>query len=210
MNDDRRKLALDRLKALSDGVFAIVLTILVLGLDVPDPELFKTRGVWGMLLAMEPQLRPYFACFMGIAVMWITQVVIFHYIQGVSRPFVWLNLLFFFFVTLNPFLTEMRATHVGNGDVAILYSSALTIEFLLLWVIWRRAVFHLRDKPLSRDVIWSFDFRIFGAIGFCILGAALAPINERLATLMFVGVPALFLVHRKLDGGWQQDDSTAT
>jgi len=207
MNADRRTLALDRLKALSDGVFAIVLTILVLGLEAPDPEVFRTEGVWGLLLAMEPQLRPYFACFTGVAVLWITQVVIFHYIQSASRSFVWLNLLFFFFVTLNPFLTEMRAIHVGDGHVAILYSTALTIEFSLLWVIWRRAVYHLRDSPVSRDVARSFNLRMLGAIGFCVLGAAMAPINERIAALMFTGVPLLFLVHRKVDAGWRQGGS---
>ena len=196
MDANQKGLTLDRLKAFSDGVFAIVLTVLVLELEAPDTQ---GIGIRELLVAMEPQLRSYISSFACITVFWITQVVIIHYIDHTDRTFIWLNVLLFLPVSLAPFLTELRTTHMGNPSMAWLSGGTQVAALLILLGIWRYATQRLRTKPLSRDVVRSLDLRIYAAIGLYLLGAMLAPWNERVATLCFLLGLLPFFNHQKLD-----------
>lgn len=190
---------LERLQGLSEGIFAIVSTILVLGLDMPEQKVIEDGGLRALQLAMEHQLRPYLASFASIAALWVTHVAIFHYIRRVDRPFIWLNLAFFFLVSLNPFITEMRGTYQGLPLTAVLYSFFLIADFLLLLLIWHYAANRLRSSPPAREIIRSLDRRIYGSIALYIVAALVSRYSERLATLILVCVPLLFLTHRKVD-----------
>ncbi len=71
IDESQTPLSLDRLKALSDGVFAIVITILVLELDVPESHYFTESGILAFLAKIEHQLLPYIASFALTAGYWV-------------------------------------------------------------------------------------------------------------------------------------------
>lgn len=205
MNPMRAELSLDRLKAMTDGVVAIVLTILVLDLDVPSRAELQSRGAWGMLMLMEGQLRPYVSSFASVASIWLTQMVILQFIQRGSRAFIWLNLVLLLFLSIHPFLNELRAAHMGNTSLAFLFAGVQIICFLLLLWIWHYTIRQLVDKRPSKAVVHSLDLRIWGAIALYIIGASLVAVNERIATAFFVSVPLLFVTHRSFDAASEAD-----
>ncbi len=88
MNQRHGELSLDRLKAMTDGVVVIVLTILVLELNVPSAQDLQSKGAWGVLLLMEDQLRPYISSFASVASLWLTQTVILQFVQRGSRVYI--------------------------------------------------------------------------------------------------------------------------
>ena len=66
--------SVERLAALSDGVFAIALTLLVLDLHVPDARaLHSEADLWAALLLLAPRLVPYLLSFMTLGIFWVGQ-----------------------------------------------------------------------------------------------------------------------------------------
>jgi uncharacterized membrane protein len=107
---DKTIMQLDRIKALTDGVLAIVLTILVLGFEVPDHE-FSTDGLLGFLVKLREPFIAYVVSFGIVAAYWIQHAAMFRLLRFGNRTLVWLNLLFMLPLTLLPFFTELRAEY---------------------------------------------------------------------------------------------------
>lgn len=128
-------LSLERLKALSDGVFAIVITTLVLELEVPETHDFSESGILAFLLKIEHQVLPYIASFALTAGYWVLHHVMLDSISRSDRYFLWLNLLFMLPLTLAPFVTGMSAEYPGEIGVAAIFGAVQLANFLLLLVI---------------------------------------------------------------------------
>ena len=105
------RLTLDRLNCLSDGVIAIVLTLLVLGVDIPEHHDFSAEGLVSFLAKVEYQVVVYAVSFVLIGSYWMQHNVMFHFFRNGSRGLTWLNLLFLFEVTLLPFTTKLIGTY---------------------------------------------------------------------------------------------------
>src|SRR6267378_5005187 len=101
-----------RLEALTDGIFATVMTVLVLSLSVP----VIASGVTGSRLSSEvvvdiealwPNILGYVLSFLLLAVLWISHHSVFHYVTRVDRPLLWLNTLFLLTIGFLPFSTAL-------------------------------------------------------------------------------------------------------
>ncbi len=124
----------NRLEALSDGVFAIAMTLLVLDLKVPE----RTHHMNGaemvhQLSAMWPAFLSYAITFLLAGTFWYTHHVISHFVQHTDKGFLWLNLLFLMMVSLLPFSAGLL-THMSVHPVSQLfyYGNQLSIAVLLL------------------------------------------------------------------------------
>ena len=133
-----------RLEALSDGIFAIVMTLLVLDLKVPElPRNIPQTE----LLAHIRELGPFFFSFgftfiLAVA-FWFFHHLIFHHIRHVTRPLVWLNMGFLMFVSLLPFSTGMLGRFFSFQMVAVLFyfgNQFILAAFLKIqWIYAKRA-----------------------------------------------------------------------
>lgn len=100
-----------RLEALSDGVFAIAMTLLVLELKVPDVQ--RNAAAADVLRAMRPEAIGYITFALSFALasqFWMLQHVMFHYVRHANRPLAILTLVFLMFVSLLPYSTKMLTT----------------------------------------------------------------------------------------------------
>jgi uncharacterized membrane protein len=193
------QLSLERLKALSDGVFAIVITILVLELEVPETHDFSESGLLAFLLKIEHQLLPYIASFALTAGYWVLHHVMLDSISRCDRYFLWLNLLFMLPLSLAPFVTGMRAEYPGEISVSAIFGAVQLANFLMLLVIWRYGVRHLTASPVPAKVVRGMYVRLFMAMALNIIGVLLVPVSERLVTVTFLCTPFLFVSHKDVD-----------
>src|ERR1041385_165018 len=110
--------SLDRLAALSDGIFAVAMTLLVLDLRVPmhdvrhaehplwDAETWRTESeVWHALGEVGPHFLPYAISFMTLGIFWIGQQTQFNHFAGTDRHLTWIHIAFLAVVSLMPFST---------------------------------------------------------------------------------------------------------
>lgn len=102
------ELGKNRIEALSDGIFAIAMTLLVLELKLPAlPQSASNVEVWPALMKLWPVLVSYAASFASLGVYWIAHHNIYHAIRRSNRVLLCLNILFFMLVSFVPFATSV-------------------------------------------------------------------------------------------------------
>lgn len=195
------KMQLDRTTALADGVLAIVLTILVLGFEVPDHE-FSRDGLLAFLAKLRVPLVAYVVSFGIAATYWVQHTSIFHFIRVGNRTLVWLSLAFLLPATMMPFLTEMRTEYHSEYRITILYAAVNVLCGLLLLLIWHYVGSRGLTRPLAPGVDRSMRRRIYLGIGLNVLGAAVAPISVYLSSAVFLALPVIYFSHRAVDSHW--------
>jgi len=105
---------LDRLAGISDGIFAVGMTLLVLGLSVPTLSAGATEGdLWQALLRLGPNVLVYAMSFMTLGIFWVGQGTQLNLLARGDRNYTWLQLLFLLAVTLVPFSTGLLAHFPG-------------------------------------------------------------------------------------------------
>ena len=101
---------LDRIAGISDGIFAVGMTLLVLGLSVPALSAVSTEGdLWKELLRLGPNVLVYTMSFMTLGIFWVGQGTQLNLLARSNRNYSWLQLAFLFAVTLVPFSTALLA-----------------------------------------------------------------------------------------------------
>jgi uncharacterized membrane protein len=130
----------NRIEALTDGIFAIAMTLLVLSLDVPagvnNPS---DAAVMAMLTNLGPALYHYFLAFFILASFWIAHHVQMHRLRHIDSRFLWINIVALLFVTLVPFSTSLVGDYPDETFAAVAFEINLLILGLLFAAQWRYA-----------------------------------------------------------------------
>src|SRR5262245_12950012 len=107
----RGGLPANRIEALSDGVFAIAMTILVLEIHVPSVDQVPPRELVHVLWRMWPKIAGYVVTFVNIGTLWIGHHFQFHYIRRTDRTLLWLDLFYLMFVSFLPFAAGLVGSY---------------------------------------------------------------------------------------------------
>jgi len=133
--------SIERLSALSDGVFAVAMTLLVVDLHHPVKEtIHSEQALQVALLAMSPQLMTYFMTFLGLGIFWLgqqTQLV--HFARG-DRGLSWIHIGFLCAVALMPLSTRLLREFIHYRTALLCYWVNVLLLGLMLYVSWRHAV----------------------------------------------------------------------
>jgi uncharacterized membrane protein len=128
-----------RAEAFSDGVFAVAITVLVFGLQLPGPRRGCTTTACQLLHAW-PHYLAYVVSFLTIGIMWMNHHTILAHVERVDRPLLILNLLLLLGIVAIPFPTALVADnlgHQGGTAAAVTYGLvmiAISIGFDGLWI----------------------------------------------------------------------------
>src|SRR5215813_13631048 len=123
-----------RLEAFSDGVFAIVITLLILNVHVPDGRTLTIAT----LRPLIPPLATFVLSFIIVGVYWIWNHHTLHFVKEVNRRLLWLNLLVLLCVVFIPFPTSLLGTGFNNPLAVRLYGLSLiatNVSRLFFWLI---------------------------------------------------------------------------
>ena len=127
-----------RLEAFSDGVIAVIITIMVLDLKVP-----QLAGIAG-LESVTPTLAVYFASFLFVGVYWINHHHLVDRLERTDALVLWANLFFLFCLSLLPFFTAYLISTEMNTFSVQLYAASLLITGLSFQGLSRAIVLNLR------------------------------------------------------------------
>jgi uncharacterized membrane protein len=181
---------LDRLAALSDGIFAFAMTLLVLDLHLPsaaqvhgEAELLQALG------ALGPQWITYGMSFLTLGIFWAGQQTQLDHIGEGTRDLTWIHLAFLFAVTLLPLSTRLLAEFITYRSALLIYwLNILALGGMLFWS-WKFATHHrLIKADTPEEVRTSICKRIVIAQSLYAVGAALCVINT------WVSIGAIVLV----------------
>ncbi|HJV47836.1 MAG TPA: TMEM175 family protein [Geothrix sp.] len=190
-----------RFEAFSDAVFAFAITLLVLGLALPEFRQGPTeRELTQALLRLWPNLLAYALSFAVIAIMWQNHHALFRLIHTVDRRTVFLNFLLLGVTVFIPFATSVLGAHPAMRASTFLYGLTLTASssaylVLLMHLIRTRAFEAAVPEPTLRQTLFAYrlGWATYTAAMLCSLVA------PRLSFALYLLVAVYFLVPRGLD-----------
>jgi len=186
-----------RVEALADGIFSIILTLLVFDLRVPPLPTDQEENwllLWKQLYLMWPQLLTFVFSFIILGIFWMGNRSHLSKIERTNRPYEFLTILFFFAVTLIPFGTKILGKYYYNQTAIIFFSSIVFLAGALFVLKWRYAVHHeLTYSSISNERIASVYKRsIVNPI--CALLAIGATFIDLSLAYVFFALPVLYYV----------------
>jgi uncharacterized membrane protein len=178
----------ERLAALSDGIFAVAMTLLVLDLHIPTAaQVHGERELLWALGALGPQWVAYGMSFLTLGIFWAGQQTQLNHLAEGTRDLTWIHLAFLFAVTLLPLSTRLLAEFITyRGALLIYWLNILALGAMLYWS-WKyatRAGLIRDDTP--EEVRASICKRIVIAQSLYAGGAALCVINTWVSIAVIV------------------------
>lgn len=186
----------NRLEAFSDGMFAIILTILVLELRVPHLENNSFAAFASAMTEIAPKFLSFLFSFFILAIFWVNHHHIIHQIQKVDTKLLWLNIALLFFSSLFPFITAFIGDYVMNPYGVALYPLNMALASISIGALWKHAFV---DTDLAPNTLTDEQKqkRIRGdrmSTVINLVSAALAFVWVPIALFVIVGMPFLFVV----------------
>jgi uncharacterized membrane protein len=167
--------SLERLAALSDGIFAVAMTLLVLDLHVPASEVIHSQGeLWHTLAEAAPQLISYIMSFLTLGIFWNGQQAQLNSFSRSDRNLSWIHIAFLFAVSLMPFSTRLLAGFISYRSVLFAYWGNILLLGVVLFGSWRYARrAGLLQEEITLDRQCAIERRIVVAQGLYAFGAGL-------------------------------------
>lgn len=171
--------SVERLAALSDGIFAFAMTLLVLELHVPvRGAIHDEHDLLHALIALAPRLVVYMMSFMTLGIFWVGQQTQLNYLDRSDVRLSWIHLAFLFFVTMIPFSTGLLAEYTEYRVALIAYWMNILCLGVVLFASWgcaSRSGLVKADLPpevpaaVCRRITVAQAFYAFGAL-LCVIG----------------------------------------
>ena len=177
----------NRLEAFSDGVIAIIITIMVLELKVPH----------GATAAALPPLIPvflsYVLSFIYVGIYWNNHHHMLHTCERVTGPILWANLHLLFWLSLFPVTTAwIGEDHLAPAPSA-LYGAVLLMAAVAYWILQQAIIAAQGSESLLRKAVGA-DWKGKASPVLYFIGIAAAFYSPRLAQGLYVLVAAMWLV----------------
>src|SRR2546426_4548650 len=190
---------LDRIAALSDGVFAIAMTLIVLEIHVPDPGPIQSdQDLWNALLTLGPRLVTYFLSFLKLGIFWNGQQTQLNNFASTDRDLTWLQLTFLATIALMPF-SSLLAEFITFRLAVLAYWANIFLLGVLLYVAWSYAIRNdLVTKEAGPTVSALIKRRIIVAQALYAFGALLCFIDPLWSIAFIVLVQLNFAIAPKI------------
>lgn len=176
-----------RLLAFSDGVFAIILTIMVLELTVPHGT------TWAALKPFWPALLVYAFSYFYIGIYWANHHHFYHLVTKVSGGMLWANLDLMFWLSLIPFATAWLGVNYSARAPTAFFGFAILMP-AVAWFIMARVCIRVEGarSPLARAM--GRDGKGIVSLALYVLGIVSSFSRPWLADLFYIAVALLWLV----------------
>lgn len=191
-------MSLERVAALSDGVFAVAMTLLVLDLSVPAVEdVHSDADLWAGLVKIAPSAVAYVMSFLTLGIFWVGQQAQLDLFKRSDRNLTWLNFGFLFLVSLMPFSTKLLAAY---------HTDEYHIALILYWlnILLLGTMLYMGRRYVSRAELWKEDVtpemmragyrRIVQAEAFYFICILLSFVSTSLSIAAFILVQANYAV----------------
>lgn len=171
--------SLERLAALSDGIFAVAMTLLVLDIHIPEKvEIHSEQALLHALSALAPRFLVYLMSVMTLGIFWVGQQTQFNHLRNSARHYTWINILFLAAISVMPFTTNLLATYLEFRSALVVYWLNILLLGLLLYAGWRSArAASLPNEECTVEIACAVERRILIAQALYAFGALLCLIN---------------------------------
>jgi uncharacterized membrane protein len=184
----------NRTEAFSDGVIAIIITIMVFDLKIQDlPPNYLDKDIWENLLGVVPKFLSYALSFLVVAILWLNHHALFDKIPYSDSKLVWYNILLLFAMSLIPLPTAFLAKYPNSYQAVMLYGFVMFLTSLSFLLMRRyveiTAKFISYNPKLHRNNLIS--------VSLYLVSIPLSYISVYLSFIIFVGIPLWYFLPEK-------------
>lgn len=187
-----------RLEAFSDGVIAIIITIMVLELKVPH------GAEWAVLMPLVPKFLCYVLSFLYVGIYWNNHHHLLKACRRVTSGIMWANLHLLFWLSLLPFVTGWMGENHWERQPTLLYGFVLFIAAISYFILQRIIVAgHGRDSHLASTI--GADYKGWLSLFLYVIGISLTFWMPLLGSLIYALVAVMWLIpDRRVEKALQQ------
>lgn len=198
-----------RIEALTDGIFAFAMTLLVTGMDLPSvAHPLAEGGVQNILMELLPDFVHYVIAFITLAGFWFIHHVQYHHIRYIDRRLLWINIMSLLFVALVPFSTSLAGDFPQDRIASLELEANLFVIGLMSSWQWSYACRNHRlvDPSLDKATVAAGKRR--GTVVPAVSGFAmmLSILNIPWSLLVYLLVPVTLGV---IPSGWGHEKLSA-
>ena len=191
-----RAFAKERAENLTDGIFATVMTILVLTLVVPVITSGNTdEALTADLLGLFPNVLVYVISFLVLGTLWIGHNNIFRYLESAERKVQWINLLFLLSIGFIPFTTALLGRYPLQHIAVLVYGLNLLAVAIIYNIFFAYA---LMEKLVHKEVDIKFakssSRRASVGIFIYLAGIIFSFVNPEISIAFYVFMPAYYII----------------
>lgn len=181
----------NRIEAFSDGVIAIIITIMAFDLKLQElPIHFSEADVWRTLMGVVPKILSYLLSFVILAIMWLNHHTLFDRLPHSDSKLVWYNMFLLFAMSLIPMPTNFLAAHPFLPQAVMFYGFVMALNafgfFLLRWYVEVNAKMIPYNRQIQRSNMVSTLLYI--------TTIPLAYVSVYLSFAIFVGIPIWYFL----------------
>jgi uncharacterized membrane protein len=176
-----------RLEAFSDGVIAIIITIMVLELKVPH------GATWDTLLPLAPVMLSYVLSFVYVGIYWNNHHHMMHAVSKVNGSVLWANLHLLFWLSLIPFVTGWMGENHFSAIPAAIYGVVLTMS-ALAYMLLEKVLIRLHGANSALALAVGKERKLWLSVAIYVLGIAVAALHPWLSVSLYVAVAVLWFI----------------
>jgi uncharacterized membrane protein len=196
-----RFIQMDRTVALSDAVFGVVMTLLVLGIEVPPEDVLARSDFSWLTGKLGHQVVVYFVSFWLVAMYWSQHILFFSALQSADRPLVVLSLMFLLPVTLLPFVTQLMGSRGSDWRFVLVFALTNLLTVFVLSRMWKHGAekSELRKGPETLVMARRASIGIRYFVGVTIVGVLTSLVDVSLGIFCFVLMPVAHFYNLVVD-----------
>jgi len=179
-----------RLEAFSDGVIAIIITIMVLELKIPHGATFDA------LLPLVPVFLSYVLSFVYVGIYWNNHHHMLHASEAVTGPILWANLHLLFWLSLFPITTAWVGEHHTAAAPSALYGVVLLMAAIAYWILQQSIIASQGPQSLLKKAVGG-DWKGKASPALYVAGIAASFWFPWLAQIVYLLVALLWLIPDK-------------
>lgn len=182
-----------RLEAFSDGVFAIVITLLILDIRFPEVPYSEFTNA---LQEVFPRILAYVMSFIIIGLYWVTHHNSMHAMRRIDRGFLWLNILLLLCVSFIPFPTSLLGRYPFQAGPIIFYGATLIVCNLVGYVMLVYVHYHphLANTDFGSKYLRSHTPNYIIVNGAYLVAMLMANVYPLVSYLIYIFVVALVII----------------
>jgi len=186
-----------RLESLSDGIFAFAMTLLVIGLSLPDKSSITLSNQFAsnLLVSLYSAFFHYVLAFLILGAFWLAHHIQIHPIHSLNRTYVWLNLSTLMFVALLPFSTSFSGIFSGVPLGAMVFEANLFAIGMGMFFQWRYATGRNRlvEPGMDHRFVRHVSIRSLIVPAISLLGISVALTGNTYSTAVYLLIPGVEL-----------------
>jgi uncharacterized membrane protein len=177
-----------RLEAFSDGVLAIIITIMILEIRIPH------SADWAELLHIVPVLLSYFLSFLFIGIYWANHHHLLHSVKQVTAGIIWANFNLLFWLSLIPIATGWMGENHFAENTVVVYSVLLLLSGIAFYILQGRIERNSHDIEALKEALSMQNRKGIVSMMIYAVSIPLAFINPLISGILFFLVAVMWII----------------